>query len=176
MQRDFNNTFIINNFNNISRLYYDESENAVILPVIKNKYDINILTASFINKEISIKKIFSFQKLYEALIDTVIVKSGIKFYHTVLTLNKNYIEEYKDGYRFCLYRSFVDSLFQSLSNNSAYKHLEGNVAYRKLALLLNNMFGDRINFENYDVYEIIHFFKRNNFYRENLWENKDSIT
>jgi len=173
MQRDLHNSFIKNNYNRISSLYYDESENKVVIPIIKNKYELFLYSVEFSDRKMFSRKIYSFKNLYDSLIDTLLVKDNIKFYHPVLVSNNSYIEKYKDGYRFCLQRPVFESLFKSLSSFSVYKHLEDNVAYSKLALLLNNMFGDSVNFDNYDVYEIIHFFKRNNFYREKYFKESN---
>ena len=173
MQRDLHNSFIKNNYNRISSLYYDESENKVVIPIIKNKYELFLYSVEFSDRKMFSRKIYSFKNLYDSLIDTLLVKDNIKFYHPVLVSNNSYIEKYKDGYRFCLQRPVFESLFKSLSSFSVYKDLEGNVAYSKLAKMLNDELGDNAYYDNYDVYEIIRFFIRHNIYQEKYFKESN---
>ena len=170
MQRDLNNVFIKNSFGKISTLHYDESQNTVFIPVIKDKFDIYLLSVNFKNRNMYYRKVCSFENLYDSLLDTLPVKDNMKFYRPALASNDNYIEEYEDGYRFRLQRSVVESLFKSMSNLSFYQHLKDNVTYSKLASMLNDQFGDIADFDNFDVYEIMSFFNRNNFYQEKYFQ------
>jgi signal transduction histidine kinase len=134
-----------------SNLYTDPKDKSVY--VILN-YGADYFIYELCNNEnpLSVKhhKIFHYD-IYDSLQDTIITLNNIKFYEYEIDNNiKEFckIEECKDGYRLF----FTQDIFDS-SNEKYY-----NSIVRKI--------NDKLQVEltNYDLYELVQFFRRNSFF------------
>jgi len=162
-QKEISNLYIVNDNQLLSNIVYNELDNSIILPCIKDKIDIYLLIIDLTNRDYSLKKVYSFQKLYKSLRDTVHTVNSIRFYKPLVTTKQNKLIKYKDGYRFELQKPLYKSLFSSLVSYTSYFELHENQYYSYLSDLLNDTFNGSPLLDSYDVYEIIHYFNRNDF-------------
>lgn len=145
-----------------SNLYTDPKEKSVY--VILN-YGADYFICELCNNEnsLSVKQHNLFHyNIYDSLQDTIITLNNIKFYEYEIDNSiKDFcmVEENKGGYRLF----FTQDIFDS--NNEKYY----NSAIKKI----NNKL--QTEFTNYDLYELIQFFRRNSYYYERHFSLPDHL-
>ncbi len=112
--------------------------------------------------------------ILRSLQDTMIVKNGFAFYKPKInTQNDKKIDLYFDGegYRLLFSESTGDSIYSYFD----VEFLENHYAYLKVSEYLNNYLKPEKKFTLYDVFEIINFFNRNNFYDKKYFAHMDYV-
>ncbi len=146
-----------------SNFYYDDEDNCVytILPENSSEYH---LYKVWDNGKKCLKSniIFNYELFHELLDPTIVVNNSI-FYQSIFS-EKTKLNKYEAGFRILI----ADSEKESLKSIGSGK-LDENKFLSKLAKAVSEKLDTK--FSNSDIYKIIEFFRRNNYYKKIIYDD-----